>query len=237
MLGLLSSACNNEAKVTDLTKFYFPTDIPDEQSEDGLVYVYDVQYDTVFYEEYRHYRTFRRDGSNYLAITQYDIFGNIELLTIEEVVENGTRLADFRVFMTDEMGFSHFSEARILHGDVFPFEGQKDVVYVLNLAYNSPLDSLELIRWIRNRSFSHVETITLDMGTMNAAVFTTTEQFEMDHPIEGSAEPRATGREYFGEGIGLVRFEKTFNGELEIRGSLKERISMDAFIQRIHGLE
>lgn len=226
-------SCNNEAKAPELTKYYFPMDALHENTWGGLVYIYEVQIDTLANYEYWYYKAFDRNGRTFLSATQYDREGNVALLTMEEVVTNGTVLMDFRAYNTDLNESSSLTQGKIEHGDVYPFEADPSLWFVTNVKYKNPADTLEEIRWIRNRNFRGFERFFFDNDTVNVAVFDNLERFEMDHPIKGAAHPEATSVQWFAENIGLVYYEKNFENYLLIRGMLKERISMEDFLNRL----
>lgn len=229
--GLLSfQSCNNKAKPINLTNYYFPFADLHENNGNGMVYIYRVQIDTVEHLEYWYYKSFDNNGKTFLSVTQFDEAGNVDLLMLEEFVSNGTVLTEMRTYVTDSNDISTFTQAAIEHGDLFPFVADPEIWYILNVKYRNPADTLEEIRWIRNRSFIELDEYIWFNDTIRVAVFKNMERFEMDHPIHGSANPESQSVQFFAENIGLVFYEKKFGDYLHISGTLVNRMSMEDFL-------
>lgn len=220
--ALLLGGCSGPGK-KDIRNYYYPL----KTLEDGLVYEYrPVGLDSLT-PVYWYYRSFVQPNGVFLTGTYYE-YDLIPLqLVKEEMVENGMLLSDLAVYTTDSMGLQQPILAKVLAGNVFPFEvSDSNGVFLFKVQLVFPDAPEASTTLIKNRRYLGDTTIVFDNQKLKAIRFGVRELIEDRDPEDGVVEPTLSGEEVYAEGIGLVYYYKNITSTQQLAYRLVRRYPM-----------
>ena len=220
--GFLGACQPNYHNIED---YYFP--IKDLKSE--MTYQYrSAKGDSLVPYSWT-YKTLETDSATLLESIRYDNFGTAEQRVLEEVVSNGTIIADYILYMPDSLGKMQTLHPHWTAATVFPFEVKDSTQgggkYTFALKWQSPTDTLETVSVLRNRYFNGFKNYTTPSGVSypDCVEFVTKSEQRLDHPTKGGISAESITIDRFAKGVGLVYTQTKFDGN-EIAYYLHQRI-------------
>ena len=223
----LISSCKQSTTI-NIRDFYFSQKL----IKDGLVYEYHPVSNDSFPVEYWYYRMLDTDTATYLTSTYYDQNFIVRQVSNEEIVSNGSILFNHYLYEMDSTGIQYQIPAKIISGNVFPFEVRDSGgVFILNLKWiyqDEPEVSMTLVR---NRQYAGKASYTFKNEALDCVAFDLKES--IDHSDEGHLEvPAYGGVEYYAKGLGLVYYKKEINEQFILEYELKDTFSMKVLEER-----
>ncbi len=222
----LTTSCAKE-KGLDLAAYYYPLD---ELSGAGKVYCYESKLNRQDPPFYWHYQSLKKGGKTLLKGVYYDYLFHPFQYVEEEVLYNGMRLRDFKLYEYDSLGQKYEIDVQIEGGNVFPFL-LKDSLSVLytKLSWQSPLDDTYRTTLIRNRQYNGDTTWVWEGQTHQAVNFYVRELIDVES--EGHIEQEYEAAETYAKGIGLVFFQKNVSSNFRIAYQLSQILSYEEFLE------
>lgn len=227
---LTAIACSDKQdSYRDIRNYYFPL----KRLKDGLVYEYRSVNNPQMAPVYWYFRSVVQDGKKVLTSTYYEQ----DLLPLqhlqEEMVSNGMLLEKMYIYGPAGQGGGRQqrTSAEIIAGNVFPFYVRDSGgIFLYNVTWKDPTDSLILHTVVRNRYFAGDTSIELQGRKHRAVKFALKENYEMDN--YGVFETLYTGEEVYVKGIGLAYYKKNISPELTLEFRLVDRYPMEILEER-----
>lgn len=222
-LGFCSFLSCNPSK--DITDYYFPLE---KIGSEGLVYEFQSLDSLPPY--YWYYSMQERPDGKYLVATNYNTFYEIEQISVEKIVSNGTKLHQYTLFQKDSSGKAVSVETSIKSNGYFPF-AVKDTsgVFMYELKWTDPANPKHHTSLVRNKHFEKDSVYAFDGVTYPCVIFKSKDLIDDD--LDGHLEIRYSGKEIYARGIGLVYTEKNVQSRI-IAYRLHSQFGMDKLAQK-----
>lgn len=211
---LILAACKQDYH--DIKSYYFPL----ENLKTPMTYLYrSAKQDSLVPYSWT-YRTIPSDSALLLESVRYDNFGVAEQRVVEEVVSNGTIVADYILYMPDSLGKMQTIHPHWTAATIFPFEVRDSTQgggkYTFSLKWQNPEDSLETISVLRNRYFNGFKSYTTPTGISypDCVEFITKSEQRADHATKGGISAESITIDRFAKGVGLVYSQTSFDGNV-----------------------
>ncbi len=208
-------SCENKIQLKD---YYYPIDA----LKTGKVYIYTpVENDSL-----SPFFLYLSNVNGYLIGTKYNEKFNIEQITTEEVVKNGTLLTRLQ-FCENSDSICLPILAKIEQGAVFPFE-IKDTSSLFVFQVNWTQDEIKNTV-LKNRHFLGFETKKWKEKVYDCAKFGIREEISVGNQSIGFQTFKAFTEEYYTKGIGLIYSKKNIDQTFILEYELKDTTSMSNF--------
>lgn len=212
-------SCHSDKK--NIRDYYFPL----QELTDGLVYEYHPVNSDTLAPEYWYYRSVKTDSTTYLASTFYDPATLTPTQVMREAtVSNGMVVDGLYLIETDSTGKQHQIEAKIIAGDIFPFEVRDSGgIFLFKTTWKSPLQQA-VYTLIKNRRYAGDTTFVFQNKRYDAVIFNVKELVEQRQ--EGVFEKQFSSVEWYAKGLGLVYYRKDITPTFVIEYRLADRYPM-----------
>lgn len=219
------SACS-QGKIK-LENYYYPID---ELLKEGKVYEYKSDNLNIA-SSFWYYKAERRNDTTYLTGQNLNQLMQPEQITVERKTGNGMVLKSNRIFLRDSSGNVSTIPVNILEKNLFPFSvTDTNGIFLYKVKWNT--DSLRHTTVTRNRRFLGYAEIPFDGKNVRCA------KFELKELIEdfkdGYIEYPFKGVEYYGEHVGLVKYEKILNADMKLSYQLNKIYSKAEFEKKFN---
>lgn len=218
--------CSCHSPHIDLEQYYYPID----KLAGGLIYEY--QSDNLSIAPgYWYYSTAKKGDTVMLLSQNLDPFLNVKQMAIERRVKNGMLLMSNNIFLKDSTGQQKKINVEIIEKNLFPFS-VKDTngIFLYKVKWFSEKDKHTTV--IRNRRFLGFDELEFKGKPVKCA------KFELKELIEdynnGYIEYPFKGVEYYGLGIGLLKYEKIVNANLKLSYYLKDIYTINEFEKKFN---
>lgn len=215
-------SCNSSKNIKE---YYYPIDT---MGSEGLVYEFQSLDSLPPY--YWYYSMQERPDGKYLVATNYNTFYEIEQISIEKIVSNGTKLHQYTLYQKDSSGKATAVETSIKSNGYFPFE-VKDTsgVFMYELKWTDPIDTNHHTTLVRNKHFEKDSVYAYNGKSVPCVIFRSKDLIDDDR--NGHLEIRYSGREIYAQGLGLVYTEKNIQNRI-IAYRLHSQFGMDKLAQK-----
>lgn len=213
-------ACEDGTR--NIQPYYFPL----EKLDSGLVYEYhnnQVKNDSISDIRYKYYKTIKTDSGYYLTNQNYDAFLFNYQYVVNEIVESGALLKQYKMIIRSTDKTIKTKEAKIIQNNTFPFKirpNSKGVI-PMEMNYNNLEDKEEKIRFVRERKYLKDTTFVFKGREIPAVVFQANEIREFRHPIQGDYQDISYNTEIYAKDLGLVAKHYSI-GDIPIQSVLKD---------------
>ncbi len=201
--------------------FYYPVDALNT----GKIYVYTpVNGDT----SERYFSYFLNNGG-YLVSTVYNAQLQIEQISTEDILRNGTALHRLRLcdYTPDKPDICQPIDVKIESSAVFPFQMMDSSgVFLYKILWKDSQDSTIENSIIRNRHFMGFEKRNWKGKTYDIAKFGIREEITVGSQIDGFQTFKAFTEEYYAKGIGLIYYKKNIDNVLRKEFELSDTTNM-----------
>jgi len=219
IFALSFQAC--QPKRIDIEKFYFPID----KLAEGKVYFYNSD-NLEMPPSYWYYAKTQHNDTTFLISKNYDVMMNLQQDAKERRVKNGMLLESNNLFLKDSSGQVKDVKVEVLDKNLFPFSVlDSNGIFLYKVKWFSGKDMHTTIT--RNRRFLGFETLYFKDKNVKCA------KFEVKELIEdfknGYIEYPFNGVEYYAEGIGLLKYEKTITTDVKLSYKLEDILSVPEF--------
>lgn len=194
--ALLAGCSSGQAIDAPLKRYYFPL----HELEKEKIYTYKCEARDSLDDQLWVIRSEIRDGKTVMLgkIRQSD--GTLTHQWREEECSTGVVMTDYSMSLNKDKAVS----SKIIYDDVFPFRADKGGIFLFDMQWSDPANPGAKYELIRNRIYTG-DTVLAVMGKRISCIhFKVRERIEVDQ--EGILGLDMNGDEYYGEGIGLVRF-------------------------------
>lgn len=201
---LLLAACQDRENIRD---YYFPLDA----LQQPRVYEYRPVNNDSLPPLFWKYQATKRDSGTFFAGKLYDLYTLPSQEVEEQAVSNGVRVRQLVRYRFDSTGTGIKIPVHIKVGDIFPFKVKdSSFVYVYNVSFTDPVDTLQKVTLIRNRCYKGHTQFIYQGKSMDCVAFDLKE--EQDVEKDGHLVLHYVGRELYAKGIGLVYFDRYYEG-------------------------
>lgn len=215
--------CSDQNGYQNIQDYYFPA----RALSEGLVYEYHFVGNDSIAPNYWYYQSVPTDSSALLTGMFYEADLLPRQFIQESINQDGATLQTLRFFEPDSIGPQRFTEASITGDDVFPFLARPNGgVYIYEVNFKMPSDSLTDITLTRNRQFLGDTTIVFQGKTLDAIRFKVRERALFNHPTLGGIEQDYSGQEVYARGVGLVYYDKQVSEDFTLAYELADRYPM-----------
>lgn len=221
-----ASGCDPISK--DIRAYYFPV----KQLTEGQVYEYrSLEPGSDRIATYWYYRSFILPDSAILTATYYeDRFEPLQF-SREEIIHNGVLQNQLTLYEPDSSGRSVSVSVDIQSPNLFPFKVKENGgIFLYRASWQMPSEQGAKTTLIKNRRYVGDTTIQVFGKKYACVVFEVKEMVE--HYLDGYIEYPYEGREYYAKGVGLVRFDKSFDSKNSISYGLFDRYPMDTLLKK-----
>ena len=171
---------------------------------------------------------FNTESPDFLTTTIFNASYQEQQKITERYLEGGVRIQKLQISMQDSTGLVKTTNAGITSSDIFPFVPlDSTYTYVYSVKWINPFDSAKSYDLIRNRRFFGYEKCDFK-GEERKCVKMKLEQIVADIQ-EGALELKASGWEWYGEGIGLLKKEISFSEQVKLEQELTEILTIEEF--------
>ncbi len=234
IIGLISLnfvACGDGRK--DIRDYYFPL----RKLTQGMVYEYQVLGNEELVPDIWYYRALVSDTSMYLVATAYDENLLPAQLSRLELVSNGIRSLDLKLYSQDSTSNTAITtQAEVMAGAVFPFKVKKDEgLYLYQIRYELP-DDPGPTTLILNRQYAGETTFDWQGQRYPAIRFRLNAKAEIEDDRAGGIDPSFQGEEIYAKNIGLVYYSRIF-GQDTLAYRLADQYSMSELEQRFGAMQ
>ncbi len=201
-------------EANSLRNYYYPVDKLDEA---GIVYEYSVLAEgQAFLSHYYHFQQKEEGDKTYLLCNRYNPLFQHDMTIREWVVEDGVITEEYLFHTIDSATQQKQNHAnKIKQNVVFPFRATPDSVlaYRFECELKLPPDFLT-VKLIRDRKYQGMASTDFKGKRTAAAMFTTEDLYDIENTEEGGFwQQKKLGKEYYAEGIGLIRQEELTVGQ------------------------
>lgn len=216
----LFTGCGQEK--IHLEDYYFPVD---DLLREGKIYEYKSD-NLNMASSFWYYKAVVRNDTFYLTGRNVNQLMQNEQQTVERRVRNGMLLKSSRLFLRDSMANVNTVPVQVIEKNLFPFSvTDTNGVFLYKVKWNT--DSLRHTTVTRNRRFLGFEELGFKGRNVKCA------KFELKELIEdfkdGYIEYPFHGVEYYGQHIGLIKYEKILNADMKLSYQLSDIYSVEEF--------
>ena len=214
-------ACNSERNIQS---FYYPID---DIEQKGKVYVYESAMADSLSGYYWYFKVNHKEKAKYLIATNINAQFEVNQISTEKIVSNGTVLQQYLLYQKDSLGNQKSTEATIKSNGFFPFEVKdSNGVFMYEVKWTDPFESNHKTALIRNRRFLKDSTYTYNGNQLPCIIFKINDLIDDD--FNGHLEIKYQGKEIYAKGIGLVYTEKLINNR-KFAYQLKNSLDLEQF--------
>lgn len=233
LLVLVLMGCG--ATREDVKLYFFP--LP-ELVNGGAIYVYEpvlvtgAQRDTLPAVYFKH-EYFPRDTASILVTTTFGSDCRQTGIYQSEVVGNGVMESEVQLmeYASDTAQRPIVERVEVVAGNYFLFQVRDSSRILYEIAWRTPLDTVEQNRLRRVREYRGHERYTYQGKSYDCVVWESTNEVRSQHPLKGDAQQSFGRVEYYAKRIGLVYYEVRI-GEQVMQYALKEIIDMEDLLER-----
>lgn len=196
-LALFSVACTNlSSNQTPLKKYYFPY----EEMTGGQTYIYQCGPLDSLDNQVFHFVSQKIKGKWYLNGKIFRSDGVLTHEWQEEATTGGMVMNRYAMFLDQK----NPRPCEIKYDDIFPFKANKNGVFLFDMNWTDPANPGTKYQLIRNRIFRGDTVLKIMDKNIECIHFKIRERLEVNQ--EGILGLDMIGDEFYGKGIGLVRF-------------------------------
>ena len=214
LFGLFIWSCSpGEEEIKDLSAYFFQVD---DLPVSGITYFYANQQDTLANPEIWLYK---KAGPGRMESINFGPGGNFVQHQYDRFVPNGVLTDSLVLFASDSSGQPVRIPVKVISPNRFPFDVDSSKVWLTQLEWYQPGDSLRIVLQRRRRFIGPVEW--MDHGKSIPAVrFRTEDTFETESV--GWTNSAWTGEEIYALHKGLVYYKRKISDDMTLEFELKE---------------
>lgn len=199
--SFLFISCQPTAVDAPLKSYYFPL----EQMAKGRIYTYVCDPKDSLDDQIFTLKSEKKDGKIFLdgRISRSD--GVLTHQWQEEETRTGMVMTEYAMLLSKDKP----EKCRIVYDDIFPFKADSGGIFLFDMKWKDPSNPGASYQLIRNRIFIGDTTMQVMGKEVRCIHFKVRERLEVDQ--DGILGLDMNGEEYYGEGIGLVRFVRQIN--------------------------
>lgn len=219
----LFGACIPEGS-DDISAYYFPID----QLEQGVVYEYRSTNGDSTLTFYYYLKSFVEKDQTTLRGAYYDSNLLLQHTFTEKKIKDGWILKQFDVVQYDSLYNKLYSEAEIIHDNIFPaFPKDTSSVTPYSVKWKNAEDAEVETNLMRYRIYKGAATLKFNGTEKDCVVFDVKERVELKQ--EGYIDFHSEGKEWYAKGEGLIYYRKKIGEHLLHEYSLHRTYSTEAF--------
>ena len=194
-------SCQSTEVDTPLKSYYFPL----SQLTQGKKYTYVCGPNDSLDDQIFTLISQKKSGKMFLSGSISRSDGVLTHQWQEEETRTGMVMTEYAMFLSKDKP----QKTQIVYDDIFPFKADPGGIFLFDMKWRDPASPDASYQLIRNRIYVGDTTMQIMGKEVKCVHFKVRERLEVDQ--EGRLGLDMNGDEYYGQGIGLVRFVRQVN--------------------------